>query len=174
MKLAIVVLQPMMANLPPAYILPCRTIAKIGVNYAGPLNMREYKLWKARVYKIYIASSICMTVKTVHLEIVSDLSSDIFLGALNHFVARRGLPSDIYSNYGTNFIVASKRLSQLFALQKTQHESSSQLPCSWHFKPLSTFYSDSLWEAAIHYMYYITCLDFLKKTFFILSLLSLN
>lgn len=88
---------PVMANLSQSRVLQCRLFSKIGIDYAGPLNMRELKLRKAREYKVYIAVFICMTVKAVHLEIVLDLTLDAFLAALDRFVARRELPSDIYS-----------------------------------------------------------------------------
>jgi len=94
-KLAAVVSQPIMADLSPAGVLSCRPFTKVGVDYADPHNMREYKLRKALVYKIYVAAYVCMTVKVVHLVVISDLSLDAILATLDRFVARRGLPSDI-------------------------------------------------------------------------------
>lgn len=41
-------------------------------------------------------------VKAIHLEVVSDLTSDGFIAALRRFAARRGIPEHIYSDcYGT-------------------------------------------------------------------------
>lgn len=40
---------------------------------------------------------VCMSIKTVYLELVSSLSTVVFLTTLDHFVARRGLPLDIFS-----------------------------------------------------------------------------
>lgn len=44
------------------------------------------------------------------VEVVLDLTTDAFLAAFDWFVARRGLPSDIYSDCGTNFVGAAKQL----------------------------------------------------------------
>lgn len=45
-------------------------------------------LRKSRTYKIYIAVFVCFSVKAVHFEIVSDLTTNAFLAAFDRFVAR--------------------------------------------------------------------------------------
>ncbi|KAF0754054.1 Uncharacterized protein FWK35_00018225 [Aphis craccivora] len=124
----------------------------VGIDFAGPLTIRELKLRKARECKVYISVFICMTVKAVHLEIVTDLSTSAFLAALDRFVARRGLPSDIYSDCGTNFVGASKQLRQYFSETKTRDQLSSRIPCSWHFNPPSAPHFGGIWEAAVKSM----------------------
>lgn len=69
-------------DLPAERVQVCRPFGRVGVDYAGPLPMRECRLRKARVYKVYIAIFVCISVKAVHLELVMDLSSDAFLAAL--------------------------------------------------------------------------------------------
>jgi len=44
---------------------------------------------------------------------MTDLSTNAFLTAFDRFVARRGLPTDVYTDYGTNFIGANKQLHAL-------------------------------------------------------------
>lgn len=39
---------------------------------------------------------VCMAIKAIHLEIVSDLSADGFIAALRRFIARRGVPEHTY------------------------------------------------------------------------------
>jgi len=58
--------------------------------------------------------------EAVHLELVSYLSTSAFLVALNRFVSRRGLLSDIYSDCGINIIGSSKQLQQIFSDSKTK------------------------------------------------------
>lgn len=123
--------------------------SQVGIDYAGPILMRDTKLRKSREYKIYIAVFICMSVKAVHLEVVSDLSTDAFLAALDRFVARRRLPSDIYSDCGTNFIGASKELKKLVNLPDNQHVLAAAKMCSWHFNPPSAPHFGGLWEVAV-------------------------
>ena len=61
-----------------------------------------------RIYNVCIFVSL--TVKVVHLELVSDLTSEAFIGALRRFVARRGYPHLIWSDHGKNFVGANHEL----------------------------------------------------------------
>jgi len=142
--------QPIMADLPAARVHQCRPFSRVGIDYAGPMQMREVRLRKSRAYKIYIAVFICFSVKAVHLEVVTDLSTNAFLAAFDRFVARRGLPSDIFSDCGTNFIGADKQLQILVNSpdgQRTLLKSRSE--CQWHFNPPSAPHFGGLWEAAV-------------------------
>jgi len=78
-----------------------------------------------------------MSVKAVHLELVLDLTSEAFLAALDRFTARRGVPSDIYSDCGTNFVGASKELHKLVHLPSNQEMLVSKGMCRWHINPPS-------------------------------------
>lgn len=79
--------QPLMADLPAARITQCRPFVRVGIDYAGPLQIREHQLRKSRVHKVYIAIFVCLSVKAVHLEAVTDLSTEAFLAAFNRLVA---------------------------------------------------------------------------------------
>lgn len=82
-----------------------------------------------------------MVVKAVHLEIVSDLTTDGFLAALWRFMARQGIPAHIYSDNGNNFRGASNHLRELYVLfnsdeHKTQvNRFSVEKHITWHFIP---------------------------------------
>lgn len=111
--------------------------------------MKDNRLRKSREYKVYVAVFICFVVKAVHLEVVSELSTPAFLAALNRFVARRGLPCDIYSDCGTNFIGAAKHLRALLNDTATRDQLVSVIHCNWYFNPPSAPHFDGLWEAAV-------------------------
>lgn len=55
-----------------------------------------------------------MSVKAVHLKMVTDLST--FLVALDQFVSRRGIPYNLYSNCGKNYVGSSRQLKGLFSV----------------------------------------------------------
>lgn len=76
-----------MADQSAARVHACHTFSKVGIDYAGPLPMRECRLQKVRAYKVYIAVIVCMVVKALHLEFVLELSTDAFLAAFVRFVA---------------------------------------------------------------------------------------
>jgi hypothetical protein len=61
---------------------------------------------------------ISLTVKAVHLELVSDLTSEGFIAALRRFVARRGKPHLLWSDNGSNFVGANRELKEMFTFLK--------------------------------------------------------
>ncbi|XP_016661601.2 uncharacterized protein LOC107884315 [Acyrthosiphon pisum] len=141
---------PVMADLPESRVLQCRPFSCVGVDYAGPIPMRDNKLRKSRTYKAYIAVFVCMSVKAVHLELVSDLSTPAFLAGFDRFVARRGLPTTVYSDCGTNFVGADRQLRQLINSAAAQSIITSGRPyCDWKFNPPSAPHFGGLWEAAV-------------------------
>ena len=58
---------------------------------------------------------ICLVVKGIHNELVSNLTSVAFLAAFRRFVARRGLCYVTYSYNGTHFTGAEAELDRLFS-----------------------------------------------------------
>lgn len=99
-----------------------------------------------------------MTIKAIHLEVVSDLTADAFLAALKRFIARRGLPSEIYSDNGTNFVGAHRKIVELFhnigKINNTSIISDYLNDCgiSWKFIPPASPNFAGLWEAAVKSM----------------------
>nr|XP_033204714.1 uncharacterized protein LOC117165426 [Bombus vancouverensis nearcticus] len=62
-------------------------------------------------------------IKAVHIELVSDLTSEAFIAALRRFIARRGFCVTIYSDNGTNFVGANNELRELRnLLQSDDHK----------------------------------------------------
>ncbi|KAL4108119.1 hypothetical protein QTP88_018370 [Uroleucon formosanum] len=142
--------KPYMADLPDTRVQQRRPFERVGVDYAGPLQMRELSLRKSRVVKIYVSVFVCFCTKAVHLEVVTDLSTDAFLAAFDRFIARRGLPSDVFSDCGTNFIGADRQLRMLLESPEGQAAiANTRAACVWHFNPPSAPHFGGLWEAAV-------------------------
>lgn len=141
--------QPIMANLPSFRVQPHRPFSHVGMDYGGPFLIKEHRRRNAQAVKVYLALFICMSVKAIHLEIVTDLSTDAFLAALDRFVARRGIPSHVYSDCGTNYVGAARQLKALFRDAKAQDRLSAHLPCTWHFNPPAAPHFGGIWEAGI-------------------------
>lgn len=110
---------------------------------------------RMRSTKAYICAFVCFATKAVHLELASELSVSAFLAAFARFCSRRGLPSDIYSDNGTNFQGASRHLSEVgkFLLHPDTRTaistSTTNQGIRWHFIPPSAPHFGGLWEAAI-------------------------
>lgn len=81
-----------------------------------------------------------------------------FLAALYRFIARRGLPHEIFSDFGTNFVGESKQLRQLVNNPDNHHRISSHSSCTWIFNPSSAPHFGELWEAAVRsFKTFLTC-----------------
>lgn len=96
-----------------------------------------------------------MTIKAVHLEVVSDLTTEGFLAAMRRFMARRGAPTHIHSDNGTNFVGANNQLRELYMLlnsdeHKTKVERfSTEHNITWHFIPPIAPHYGGLWESTV-------------------------
>ncbi|XP_015375924.1 PREDICTED: uncharacterized protein LOC107170345 [Diuraphis noxia] len=142
-------IHPIVADLPGVRVQQRHPFSCVGIDYAGPQLIKETSLRKSRQYKVYIAVFVCMSVKAVHLELVTDLTTDAFLAAFDRFVTRRGMTAAVYSDCGTNFVGASEKLFDLVNDTKNSEQLSSAVACSWHFNPPSAPHFGGLWEAAV-------------------------
>ncbi|XP_062537830.1 uncharacterized protein LOC134206152 [Armigeres subalbatus] len=142
-----------MGELPAARVTVSRPFSNTGVDYFGPVYVRLTP--RRAAVKAYVAIFICMCTKAVHLELVTDLSTERFIQALRRFIGRRGRVTDIYSDNGTNFVGARNQIKQLFVLLKSrEHHETVARECTkdeiqWHFNPPSAPHFGGLWEAAV-------------------------
>lgn len=144
-----------MGDLLPTRVCPSRPFSNVGVDYAGPLLIKESKRRNARSSKYYRPIFICMAVKAVHIEEVSDLTTAAFFVSLQRFIARRGIPSKIYSDYDTNLIQgAATELRCLWSDPVAQNIFSNAISCQWHFNPPAIPHFGGLWEVAVKSMKY--------------------
>ncbi|XP_072766487.1 uncharacterized protein [Anoplolepis gracilipes] len=96
-----------------------------------------------------------MVTKAVHLELVEDITTAAFIGALKRFISRRGKVINMYSDNGKNFLVADNELKNL--LQSAEFEDKLQQTAveerlTWHFVPPRAPHFGGLWEAAVRSM----------------------
>lgn len=84
---------------------------------------------------------------------MTELTKDAFINALRRFIARRGKPSQIYSDNGTNFVSANKELKDLSQfLVKVGNQLVDIFAndgITWHFNPPSAPHFGGLWEAGV-------------------------
>ncbi|XP_063824787.1 uncharacterized protein LOC135074427 isoform X2 [Ostrinia nubilalis] len=96
----------------------------------------------------YTARLLLDNVKAVHLELVTDLTTEAYMAALNRFVARRGKPQSITSDNGTNFVGASNDL-QRFLSSNNLASHIAQEGIEFIFTPPYTPHFNLLAEAAV-------------------------
>ncbi|XP_055623310.1 uncharacterized protein LOC129766736 [Toxorhynchites rutilus septentrionalis] len=147
------VLEQLMGELPQERVTPTFPFLRTGVDYCGPFYFRPAK--RAAAVKCYVAVFVCLVRKALHLEFVTDLTSDAFIAALKRFVSRRGIPELIECDNGLNFQGAQRQLEELARLFRSQHH---QKLVARHFEddnitfkfipPRSPNFG-GLWEAAV-------------------------
>ncbi|XP_015189653.1 PREDICTED: uncharacterized protein LOC107073478 [Polistes dominula] len=142
-------IQYKMGDLPSSRVQEATAFSHVGVDFFGPIYAKEKKHRNKGRVKIYGCIFICMTIKAVHIELVSDLTTDAFLAAFRRFVSRRAVPTHIYSDNGTNFVGANNQLRELYALIESKeyktkvHNFAVDHRISWHFNPpLSPHFGD--------------------------------
>ena len=148
----------MLGQLPIERVTPGSIFDKVGVDYAGPVLIKYGYMRKPTIVKAYICVFVSLSVKAVHLELVTDLTSEAFIACLKRFISRRGLPSLIWSDNGTNFTGAARDLKELYHFLKqssTQDDISHYLSdnhITWRFIPQHAPHFGGIWEAAIKSM----------------------
>ncbi|UYV78053.1 hypothetical protein LAZ67_15003314 [Cordylochernes scorpioides] len=141
----------LMGKLPSSRTTYIRSFARTGVDLAGPI-LTKPRLPRSRVkLKSYIALFVCFATKAIHLELVSDLSTGSFIAALRRFTSRRGTPSDIYSDNGTNFKGAAKFLNEQYALLHASvlQDYITYSEINWDFMPPHAPHFGGIWESNI-------------------------
>lgn len=144
-----------MADLPRDRISVARPFQKVGIDYGGPFFIKSSRLRKAPVTKCYMAIFVCMTTKAVHIELVSNLSTDAFLLTLKRFISRRGQPSIIYTDNATNFLGARNQLKEVYDFFRNKDNSNAIQnflalnETKWKFIPPRSPHWGGIWEAAV-------------------------
>nr|CAI5845597.1 unnamed protein product [Callosobruchus analis] len=147
------ILNPIMGNLPKARFDGHYPFEVTGVDYAGPLLVKDKKGRGAKLQKCYVCLFICFSTKAVHIELVTDLSTESFILTLRRFVSRRGRPRQIWSDNGGNFVGANSELKELGHFlsknKKSLCESLVNEEIHWQFIPAHSPHFGGLWEAGI-------------------------
>lgn len=144
---------PLMGNLPKYRLMSLYPFHSTGIDYAGPFLIKDRRGRGTKITKCYICLFICLSTKAIHLELVTELSTQAFLATLRRFISRRGKPSHIFSDNGTNFVGARKELNNLheFLIQNNEAVSNSitQEGIFWHHIAPNYPNCGGLWEAGV-------------------------
>ncbi len=118
-----------------------------GVDLFGPIIIKQGRKRLKRWGVIYT----CMTVRSVHLEVVESPDTDDFINSTRRFVNRRGSPTDMYSDCGTNFKGATTELSDFVEnLDRTKINSfATSHAIAWHFNPPAAPHMGGAWERLV-------------------------
>ena len=127
-------IHPPMADLPrerlDEHVFP---FTHTGVDYFGPFEVKFLR----RTPKRWCCLFTCLTTRAAHIEVAQSLDTESCLAAVTRFIARRGYPSTIISDNGTNFVGAANELKEFMnEWDKTKIESDlAQKKIVWKFNP---------------------------------------
>ena len=137
---------PRMASLPAERFDTARPFSSTGIDMFGPLYVRRFR----RTEKRYGLLATCMATRAIHLEVVHSLDTDSCIMALRRFFARRGRPSIIVSDNGTNFVGSCRELrAELRAMEKDIAEKLSAFEVDWRFNPPAASHMGGVWERMV-------------------------
>ncbi len=138
---------PIMADLPSARLqLYQPPFFSTGVDCFGPfvvkIGRRQEKRWGV-IFK-------CLTTRCIHLDLLNNIDTDAFLLALRRFIARRGNPSEILSDQGTNFRGAETELREAFKeMEPRLREQLASYQITFKMNPPAAPHFGGTWEREI-------------------------
>ncbi|XP_073943417.1 uncharacterized protein [Choristoneura fumiferana] len=131
---------PATGDLPAARLAyGARPFSFTGLDYFGPLEVTVARHREKR----HVALFTCLTSRAVHLEVVVSLSTDSAINALRRFIARRGCPTELWSDNATAFRGAARELSEAI---KNEAEARR---INWRFLPAAAPFMAGAWERMV-------------------------
>ncbi|XP_063980945.1 uncharacterized protein LOC135164483 [Diachasmimorpha longicaudata] len=145
--------QQLMGQLPPRRITSARPFNHAGVDYAGPIKISRWRGSGARQYHGYIAVFVCLATSAIHLELLTDLTSQAFIETYKRFTGRRGICATLSSDNAKTFMGANNELGKLLdESRKEIHHIINELASNgtkWIFIPPQSPHMGGEWEAAV-------------------------
>lgn len=112
-----------------------RPFENCAVDFAGPYRTMQ---GRGRIRaKRYLCLFVCLQTHCCHLEMASSLETDAFLNAFIRMTARRGWPTQMLSDNGTNFVGADKEIRELVSQLDHNHlqRMTANHGVNWHWNP---------------------------------------
>ena len=96
-----------MSDLPSARVTAGNPpFTSVGVDLFKPFEVKQGRSLRKRYGVVFV----CLAIKAVHIEIVHSMDTDAFLNAMQRFMCRRGQPTEIWSDNGSNLVGANREL----------------------------------------------------------------
>ena len=112
----------------------------LGVDFAGPLFLKGGQ-------KAWVCIFTCAVFRAVNFELVTSLSTAAFLMALQRHIGRRGRPSVVYSDNGTNFVGLNNLFKNINFEKIASKTATKQI--KWIFNPPTAAWWGGFWERLI-------------------------
>ena len=105
----------------------------VGTDYMGPFEIMPTKTQLAT--KAWCILFCDQVTRSVHTEVVTDMTTNTFLLAFRRLVSLKGVPSFIQSDCAKTYTSANRKLAQLYRRidEKKLQEEASKRQCEWRF-----------------------------------------
>ncbi|XP_047040800.1 uncharacterized protein LOC124645101 [Helicoverpa zea] len=144
------IVQPLMGNLPAERLEAGFPFMRCGVDYAGPVMILNRRGRGASLTKSYICLFVCLCTRSIHLELVTSLSTKDYILALKRFISRRGKPAEIMSDNATNFVGAEREFVSFIENNSSDIDDfTSNNNIKFSFIPPYAPHFGGLWEAGV-------------------------
>ena len=136
----------MTANLPNERLaFTSRPFTNTGVDYFGPFYVSVKRFTEKRWGFLFT----CLTTRAVHFEVVQSMDTSSCVMGNERNVSRRGIPTVIWSDNGTNFVATEKELLQNILLGTAGSSLPSHSNCDFDHRKRyarAQAYSDAIWN----------------------------
>ncbi|XP_062556812.1 uncharacterized protein LOC134221639 [Armigeres subalbatus] len=138
---------PRMAPLPKQRLTPyVKPFSYVGIDYLGPLEVTVGR----RREKRYIVVFTCLVVRAIHLELAYSLTTDSCIMAIRRFTCKWGSPVEIFTDNGTNFVGANRKLKeQIKMINDKCGETFTDARTKWSFNPPAAPHMGGVWERMV-------------------------
>ena len=134
-------LMPKMPPLPTERVARSLPFEYTGLDYLGPLYIKTNSQTSEHADKqnskeVWVCLFTCLAVRTIHLELIKDMSAEEFILCLRRFISRRGIPRQIISDNAQQFKVARTTLNKAWSNVVTSddvNDFSSKQGIQWRF-----------------------------------------
>ena len=131
---------PDLPPLPKCCVGSATPFAVTGIDFTGALYIKEH----FGESKAYICLFTCTSTRAIHLEVVTDLSSETFLLAFHRFCSQRSLPSVILSDNATTYLATAEELKVLLQSNDIKENLACQ-GVDWRFIPKRAPWYGGFW-----------------------------
>ena len=135
---------PRVTNLPKHRVNLIKPYLHTGIDYTGHVWVKT----DSGVQKMYILVFTCLNIRSIHIELISDMSTHSFILAFIRFTNLYGIPSHIYSDNARSFIAGCDLLEEVFT--SSEYSEKFLVYNIKHIKiPLYSAWVGSVWERMI-------------------------
>lgn len=143
--------EQIMGHLPKERTQMSRPFANCGVDYFGPIKIKRFMYRCKTIDSGYGAVFVCLSTRMIHIETVTNLTTERFIWALQRFSSIYGMPEKMFSDNATTFKGAATELKAIHSAWKTNDVDGflNAKGTVWQFITPRAPFQGGIWEAAV-------------------------